>query len=127
MRPHFKLNVLEVDMVSFTEAFLLLAREGWAKILNTLYFESSKLKICISLSLQTNCKHKCVSKFNQTSYLDDPCKKSGVVKYFGRYNGNVEICVHYVNLLESFKFRSTKKFKSSSHQKDIIFRSLLSI
>ena len=37
LRPHFKLNVLEGDMVSFTEAFLLLAREGGAKILNTLY------------------------------------------------------------------------------------------
>ena len=33
---HFELNVLEGDMVSFTEAFLLLAREGGAKILNTL-------------------------------------------------------------------------------------------
>ena len=31
MRPHFKLNVLEGDMVSFTEAFLLLAREGGGK------------------------------------------------------------------------------------------------
>ena len=28
LRPHFKLNVSEGDMVSFTEAFLLLAREG---------------------------------------------------------------------------------------------------
>ena len=38
LRPHFRSNVLEVDMVSFTEASLLLAREGGgAKILNTLY------------------------------------------------------------------------------------------
>ena len=45
MRPHFKLNVLEGDVVSFTEAFLLLAREAGAKILNTLYYEIIKKAI----------------------------------------------------------------------------------
>ena len=44
LRPHFKLNVLEGDMVSFTEAFLLLAREGGAKILNTLYAPSQSIR-----------------------------------------------------------------------------------
>ena len=31
MRPHFKLDVFEGDMVRFTEAYLLLAREGGGK------------------------------------------------------------------------------------------------
>ena len=44
MRPHFKLNVLEVDMVIFTEAFLLLARERGAKILNTLYMKQTSIE-----------------------------------------------------------------------------------
>ena len=36
-------------MVSFTEAFLLLAREGGAKILNTLYLISSFLLFIIPI------------------------------------------------------------------------------
>ena len=53
MRPHSKLNVLEVDMVSFTEAFLLLAREGGAKILNTLYRIVKMLIVQINATLHS--------------------------------------------------------------------------
>ena len=51
MRPHFKLNVLEGDMVSFTEAFLLLAREGGGKD-----FEHPVQIAVINLQLKNNNK-----------------------------------------------------------------------
>ena len=57
-------------MVSFTEAFLLLAREGGAKILNTLYYWSKAGKYLTSVPPKTFTKtHFTFQYFYHVSYI----------------------------------------------------------